>query len=64
MGKKGLMGRTGEATPHFSTNHSCKITIILKFYRVRIHPAISAAFFLTYSTEQSPSRETNRFSAS
>ena len=31
MGKKDLMEGTGEATPHFSTNHSCKLLLFSNF---------------------------------
>ena len=31
MGKRDPMEGKGEATPHFNTNHSCKITVIFKF---------------------------------
>ena len=43
-GKERPQEGTREATPHFNTNHSCKITVIFKFYSVRIHPVNRAVF--------------------
>ena len=48
MGKKDPVEGTGEATPYFNTNHSCKITIIFKFYIRILNSSSHPCSYLTY----------------